>query len=431
MRNRRPADARLQSHYPRGVGPLARSPAERLEPTRPGGRRRYGDDDPPPRFSPLLRLISGLFTFVLLLLLLAGGLTLLFNHSVEAPGPLAGSKVVVIPKGEGAHEIGARLEREGAIADRRLFVAEYLWAKLAAWRDGGKPVQLRAGDYAIPEGASVRQVVALLSEGRTQAYKVTIPEGLTSYQIVERLKADANLSGDIGEIPAEGTLLPDTFVVERGATRQSVIDGMAAEQQRLMERTWAQRKQELPLKSWEEAVVLASIVEKETGRSDERERVAGVFVNRLKHNMRLQSDPTILYGLATGKVVWSRPIQKSEIAQKTAHNTYQIDGLPPTPICNPGRAAIAAVLNFADSKDLYFVADGSGGHVFSETLKDHNTHVKKWRAREKETHKQQPAVPVQLINPTGQPAAADKKSRAPTHSTPVQTVPTKGQEKSP
>src|SRR5262249_51672292 len=161
--------------------------------------------------------------------------------------------------------------------------------------------------------------------------------GLTSYQIVERLKADPNLSGDILEVPPEGTLLPDTFVVERGAARQSVIDNMLAQAHHLAERTWAQRKKELPLKSWEEAVILASIVEKETGRSDERERVAAVFVNRLRQNMRLQSDPTILYGLAAGKVAWNRAIQKHEIAQKTSHNTYQIDGLPPTPICNPGR----------------------------------------------------------------------------------------------
>ena len=150
------------------------------------------------------------------------------------------------------------------------------------------------------------------------------------------------------------------------------------------EKAWAQRKRDLPLKSLEEAIVLASIVEKETGRADERERVAAVFVNRLKANMRLQSDPTILYGLSGGKTVWSRPIQKTEIAQKTAHNTYQIDGLPPTPICNPGRASIEAVLNPADTKELFFVADGTGRHVFAETAKEHNANVQKWRAAEKD-----------------------------------------------
>jgi UPF0755 protein len=161
----------------------------------------------------------------------------------------------------------------------------------------------------------------------------------------------------------------------------------------------------------DEALVLASIVEKETGRNDERDRVAAVFLNRLKLNMRLQSDPTILYGLSGGKSVWSRPIQKNEITQKTSHNTYQIDGLPPTPICNPGRAAIEATLNPADAKDLYFVADGSGGHVFAETLKDHNANVQKWRAAERDLKGK--AAPAAADTPTtaapGPPAA---KTRA-------------------
>jgi UPF0755 protein len=382
MRNRPPADQRAASYFGRTSGSLARSPAERLEPTRPPRRRR----EAPRRLHPLLRTVSGLLTFVLLLLLLFGGLALLFNSSLDAPGPLGQSKVVVIPKGEGTHEIAARLEREGVIGDRRVFIAAYLWLRFSAWLEGGRPLQLRAGDYPMPEGASIRHVVSSLSEGRTQSYKVMVPEGLTSYQIVERLRADPNLTGDIAEVPAEGTLLPDTLVIERGAARQAVIDVMAAQSHRLMERAWAQRRKDLPLKSWDEVITLASIVEKETGRSDERERVAAVFVNRLRHNMRLQSDPTILYGLALGKVIWSRAILKNEIIQKTAHNTYQIDGLPPTPICNPGRAAIAAVLNFADTKDLYFVADGTGSHLFAETLKDHSANVAKWRAHEKDMH---------------------------------------------
>jgi UPF0755 protein len=236
----------------------------------------------------------------------------------------------------------------------------------------------------VRQNASIRQVIDLLSEGRTISYKVTIPEGLTSHQIVERLKADANLSGEIAAVPAEGSLLPETFMVERGTARQAIVDRMHAEARKLAEKAWAQRKKDLPLKSLEEAIILASIVEKETGRSDERERVAAVFVNRLKANMRLQSDPTILYGLGAGKTVWSRPIQKNEIMQKTAHNTYQIDGLPPTPICNPGRASIEAVLNPADTKELFFVADGTGRHVFAETAKEHSANVLKWRAVEKD-----------------------------------------------
>lgn len=385
MRNRQAAGQRADSHFSRASGAVARSPAERLEPTRPTARRRPSRTEREARrVSPLLRVASGLFTFALLVMLIVGGIALLFDGQIEAPGPLGQSKVVVIPKGEGAHEIASRLEREGVISDRRLFIAGYLWARLSSWFEGGKSVQLRAGDFEVKQSASIREVVDLLSEGKTVSYKVTIPEGLTSHQIVERLKADPNLTGDVAAVPAEGSLLPDTFVVERGSSRQVVLDNMQAQARRLTERMWAQRKKDLPLKSWEEAVVLASIVEKETGRNDERERVAAVFINRLRQNMRLQSDPTILYGLTQGKVVWNRAIQKNEITQKTAHNTYQIDGLPPTPICNPGRAAIAAVLNPADTRDLYFVADGAGGHVFSETLRDHNSNVSKWRVHERE-----------------------------------------------
>ena len=209
------------------------------------------------------------------------------------------------------------------------------------------------------------------------------------------------------EVPPEGSLLPETFIVQRGAQRQAIIDNMRAESRKAMEKLWAQRQKGLPFKTWEEALVLASIVEKETGRNDERERVAAVFVNRLRQNMRLQSDPTILYGISGGKTVWSRPILKNEIAQKTAHNTYQIDGLPPTPICNPGRASIEAVLNPASTKDLYFVADGSGGHVFAETLKDHNANVQKWRALEKEREKEKEKA-AKAAAPGAAPPQPDK-----------------------
>ena len=215
------------------------------------------------------------------------------------------------------------------------------------------------------------------------SYTVTIPAGLTSHQIVERLRADTNLSGEIAKVPGEGSMLPETLVVEDGASRQLIIDRMAVEARKFAERAWAQRNKGLPLKSLEEAIVLASIVEKETGRGDQLGRVAAVFVNRLRNNMRLQSDPTILYGLMIGEVVWNRPILRSEITQKTTYNTYQIDGLPPTPICNPSRAAIEAVLSPAHTKDLYFVSDGVGGHVFAETLKEHNSNVARWRAGQK------------------------------------------------
>lgn len=384
MNNRRPAGAGEVTAR-RSAGAMARSPAERLEPTRPnGGSRRRRPEREPSSLTPFLRFLNGMLTFVLVLMLIVGGLGLALNAQFDVPGPLSRSKVVVVPKGDGALEIGARLERDGVVSDRRMFVASYVWTKLSAWLTGAKPVQLKAGDFEVNQNASVRQVVEILSEGRTVSYKVTVPEGLTSHQIVERLKADPNLSGEITSVPPEGTLLPETFIVQRGAPRQTVLDSMGAEQRKLVEKLWEARKPDLPLKSLADAITLASIVEKETGRNDERERVAAVFVNRLKRNMRLQSDPTILYGLFGGKVVWGKPILKSEIGQRTAHNTYQIDGLPPTPICNPGRAAIEAVLNPADTKELYFVADGNGGHTFSETLKEHNAGVQRWRSVEKE-----------------------------------------------
>jgi UPF0755 protein len=424
MRNRQPADQRKDPYYGANGRSLALSHAERLEPTRPPARPRQGRLGREPRRSrPFLRLLNGLFTFILLLMLLIGGVAYLFDSQIDAPGPLERSKVVVIPKSEGAHEIASRLERDGVVTDRRLFIAGYLWAKFAAWLDGGKPVQLRAGDYNVKQNASIRQVVELLSEGKTVSFKVTVPEGLTSHQIVERLKADASLTGDIAGVPPEGALLPETFMIERGTARQLIVDRMQTESKKFLDKAWAARKKDLPLKSIEEALVLASIVEKETGRSDERDRVAAVFINRLKLNMRLQSDPTILYGLSGGKSAWSRPIQKSEIAQKTSHNTYQIDGLPPTPICNPGRAAIEAALNPADTKELYFVADGSGGHVFAETLKDHNANVQKWRAAERDSKAKAVAPAAGDTPTTTAPAPPAAKARAVVRTVPPAKAP--------
>jgi UPF0755 protein len=441
MSSHRPAEP----HYSgRATGAVARSPSEALEPTRPlarSRRRRYGRE--PGQSSGLFRVASGIFTLLLLFMAIVGAAALLLNNWLNEPGPLAASKDVVIPKGDGVHEIAARLEREGVIADRRLFTVGYFVARATSWGDS-RPLQLKAGSYRIPQAASIRDVMDIIGEGRTIAYRVTIPEGFTSHQIVDRLRADPNLSGEIAEVPPEGSLLPETFIVQRGAPRQSIVDNMRSEARKMMEKAWAQRQKGLPFRTWEEAVVLASIVEKETGRNDERERVAAVFVNRLRQNMRLQSDPTILYGIGAGKTIWNRPIMKSDIAQKTAHNTYQIDGLPPTPICNPGRAAIAAVLNPASTKDLYFVADGNGGHIFSETLKDHNASVQKWRTLEKENRekedkekerdsaekdakdgKAKTAAPGPAVQPAKAPDKGMSAAKAPDKGTPARKAPDK------
>ncbi len=422
MSNRRPADTYATG---RSAGAFARSPAERLEPTRPVLRHRPINRREPGRSRPFVRFISGVFTLLLLVMLLGGGAALALHSWINVPGPLTSAKIIVIPRGEGSHEIAARLERDGVISDRRLFMAGYLMSRFGG---GSESTILKAGDYQVPQAASVKQVLDIIMEGKTITFRVTVPEGLTSYQIVERLKADTNLIGDIVEVPEEGSLLPETFIIQRGATRESIIENMRAEMRKVQERVWQNRKKDLPFKTWNEAMVLASIVEKETGRNDERERVAAVFVNRLKQKMRLQSDPTILYGISGGKTVWNRPILRSEIQLKTAHNTYQIDGLPPTPICNPGRAAIEAVLNPANTKDLYFVADGSGGHIFSETLKDHSSNVQRWRALEKQMRAKETA-PSSDTPTTAEPTQPKAEPAQPKTRAVVRTPPPKAPEK--
>jgi UPF0755 protein len=418
MSNRRPAESYSTG---RTAGAFARSPAERLEPTRPVLRHRRINRRELGKSQPLMRFVSSVFTLLLLLMLLGGGSALVLHSWMDKPGPLASAKIVVIPRGEGAHEIATRLEREGVISDRRLFMAGYLMTRVSG---SAEAASLKAGDFQVPPSASVKQVLNIIIEGKTVTFRVTIPEGLTSHQIVERLNADTNLTGDITDLPEEGALLPETFIIQRGASRQSIIENMRAEMRKVQERIWESRKKDLPFKTWQEAVVLASIVEKETGRNDERERVAAVFVNRLRQNMRLQSDPTILYGIDAGKAVWNRPILRSEIQKKTAHNTYQIDGLPPTPICNPGRAAIEAVFNPASTKDLYFVADGSGGHIFSETLKEHSTNVQRWRTLEKQMRTKE-ADPPSETPTTAEPTRPKSEAVQPKIRAVIRTPPPK------
>jgi UPF0755 protein len=374
-----------------------RSPAEALEPARPPAR-------PPDsrsrrkmtRLAPGLRVLNGLLTLSFFVLGLTWAVTFWIGIELDKPGPLRESRSIIVRKGEGAHEIARRLEAEGFISSQHVFIAHYMARHMASW-SGGKPLQLKAGEYELQPGTSMRLIADILGDGKSLLYRVTIAEGLTSREIVERLKADSNLIGEVASVPSEGSLLPDTYRFSRGMTRQGLIELMQDERGKFLEKMWVNRQTDLPFSTPEEAMVLASIVEKETGRNDERSRVAAVFVNRLRQGMRLQSDPTILYGLFSGQVAWGRPIYKNEIQQKTTHNTYQIDGLPPTPICNPGRAAIEATLNPAKTSDLYFVADGAGGHVFSNTLKDHNAAVGNWRKVEKEIRAKQSEAAARAV----------------------------------
>jgi UPF0755 protein len=234
-------------------------------------------------------------------------------------------------------------------------------------------------------------------------HSVTIPEGLTSEQIVARLSDNDIFAGSVREIPREGTLLPETYKFPRGTSRDQVIQRMQQAQKRVLAEIWERRSPDIPVKTPEQLVTLASIVEKETGKPDERSRVAAVFVNRLKQKIKLQSDPTIIYGLVGGKGTLGRPIKRSEIVQPSPYNTYVIEGLPPGPISNPGRASLEATANPARTRDLYFVADGSGGHAFTETYGEHQKNVARLRAMEKQTQNDT----VELDEAPPAPNAAD------------------------
>ncbi len=377
---------RLEPHLRGGLRP--RSPAEMLEPSRaPAPPHRASLPLASSSAGTFIRLGSGVLTVLLVIMLAVAGVAALLYHQYERPGPLSVARVIAIPKGEGRIEIATRLEREGVISNRWTFIASYLLHNALAT----KKTDLKAGEYEFKKSASMAEVLEILTRGRAILSKLTIPEGLTSLQIVERVRAEPDLVGEISEIPPEGSLLPDTYRFSKGIERKELLERMQAEMQRFLAAAWEKRQPNLPIKTPQEAVIFASIVEKETGRADERDRVAGVFMNRMRKGMRLQSDPTVIYGIVGGQGTLGRPLTRADLNQKTTHNTYQIDGLPPTPICNPGRSAIEATLNPATTGELYFVADGNGGHVFSQTLKGHNAAVSNWRKIERKMRAKQEA----------------------------------------
>ncbi|MGO8089962.1 endolytic transglycosylase MltG [Rhizobium leguminosarum] len=293
------------------------------------------------------------------------------------PGPLQTNTNFIVRSGAGLTEIASNLERNAIISDARIF--RYLTATHLSAGES-----LKAGEYEIKARASMRDIMELLKSGKSILYSVSFPEGLTVRQMFDRMLQDTVLEGDLpAALPTEGSLRPDTYKFSRGTKRSEIIEQMAAAQQKLVDQIWDKRDSSLPLRSKEEFVTLASIVEKETGVPDERAHVASVFLNRLGKGMRLQSDPTIIYGLFGGEgKPADRPIYQSDLKRDTPYNTYVIKGLPPTPIANPGKDALEAVANPWKTQDLYFVADGSGGHVFSATLEEHNANVKRWRKLE-------------------------------------------------
>jgi UPF0755 protein len=312
-----------------------------------------------------------------------------------APGPQARegeSTIVTLPSGAGVNAIAANLKAAGVIRSTDMF-------KAAATLTGADR-RLRAGEYEVPSGASLRSVIILLVDGKVVRHYVTLPEGWSSAQAVDILMRQPLLTGPVDETPEEGSLWPETYEISRGETRAAVIARMRRARDENLERLWATRGSNSVVRTREEAVILASIVEKETGIAAERPRVAAVFSNRLRSGMRLESDPTIVYGITQGRPL-GRGLRRSEIDRHTDWNTYQIDGLPPTPIANPGGDAIAAVLNPPVSDELFFVADGTGGHVFARTYPEHLANVARWRAIER----QRAGLPPEAA--PAAPAAAD------------------------
>jgi len=320
------------------------------------------------------RILGRLITLALLLLALGFGTLLYGWHLYTARGPLERETNLVIARGTGLDTIAAQLDQAGIVAHRHSFT-------LAATLAGGP---IRAGEYAFPAGASLQEVVAILRSGRTVIRRLTVREGLTLAQVVALVTETEGLAGTIEPGTPEGSLLPETWHYSWGDARAAVLRRMREAMERFLAEAWAQRAPNLPLATAQEALVLASIVEKETGRAEERARVAGVFVNRLRRGMPLQSDPTVIYAVTRGAGPLDRPLSRADLETESPFNTYRVRGLPPAPIANPGRDAIRAVMRPEAHDLLYFVSDGAGGHVFSRTLEEHNRAVARLRAIERE-----------------------------------------------
>src|ERR1700733_6231420 len=356
---------------------------------------------PPPRRSerarnPFVVVGNAIITILLVAMLGTAGAYYYGKQKLEAPGPLQEDKVVNIPARSGMSDIADTLQREGVIDNNR-------WAFIGAVFALKARSDLKPGEYQFQKNASLRDVIGTIVDGKVVQHAITIPEGLTSEQIVGRLTDNDIFAGSVHEIPREGTLLPETYKFPRGTTRDQVIARMQQAQKRIVAEIWEHRNPDIPVKTPEQLVTLASIIEKETGKADERSRVAAVYVNRLRQKMKLQSDPTIIYGLVGGKGTLGRPIKRSEITQPSPYNTYVVDGLPPGPIANPAR-----------TRDLFFVADGTGGHSFTETYDQHQKNVAKLRAMEK-----------QIQNDTVEPADDPPPAAAPAHTAPAATATTK------
>ncbi len=376
-------------------------------------------------------IASNFLTIAIVLIAGVAGIIAWGKNQYSGPGPLADAICLKVPNGATFRSVAADL------ADRQAISSAYILKVGAEYE--GKTAKLKAGSFLVPEHASMAEIVDAVTRGgqstcgtevnyrigvngsdlilreldpATSAYvevvkfdpaedaapeeytaatgeadvryRVTLAEGVTSWQVVDALKRADFLSGEAGDVPPEGMLSPDSYEVTKGEPRAELLADMQARQEATLAELWATRAEGLPYATPEEALTMASIVEKETGIADERPLVASVFINRLEQGMKLQTDPTVIYGITKGQGVLGRGLRQSELRGRTPYNTYVIEGLPPTPIANPGRASIEATLNPADTDDIFFVADGSGGHVFSSTLREHNANVAKWRQIERQ-----------------------------------------------
>ena len=313
--------------------------------------------------------LSGAFATLVFIVVLAVGWALWTYNGAGPRTPGGEPAVVVVRQGAGVREIAAQLAQARAVRSSAVFSA--------AAQITGAARTLKAGEYEFSSGSSMASVLGKIRRGVVVHHMITIPEGMTSEMAVEALMAEPLLAGS-APVPPEGTILPETYEYQRGEDRSAVLGRMMAARDQLLADLWAQRAPDTPLKTPEEAVILASIVEKETGIASERPRIARVFVNRLNKGMKLESDPTIIYDVSRGRPL-GRGIRESELRNPSPHNTYFIPGLPPTAIANPGRASLAAVMAPPPGDQIFFVADGTGGHAFAATLEEHNRNVAKWR----------------------------------------------------
>ncbi len=312
---------------------------------------------------------SGCLLVLLIAAALVGG-AVLFRTNWAGPGPLAEQTTITVPEGASLRVMAKRLKDAGAIRSADVF--------LLGSRLFGSPAVIKAGDYRVPPHASAAQILTILQGGKTVPLLVTIPEGMPSIMVQERLMANKDLAGSVG-LPKEGSVLPDSYGYERGETRAAVLTRMQAAMTGFLDEKWQARDPATPVKTKDEALTLASIVEKETAIASERATVAGVYANRLRQGIKLAADPTVIYPITKGKPL-GRRIRQSELHALNDYNTYAMPGLPKGPIANPGRAAILAVLHPAQTNALYFVADGKGGHVFAATYAEHQANVAKWYA---------------------------------------------------